>query len=365
MEFSGSLGDLGLFIPLVVGMTVTCGLAIGPVLIWAGIMNILTGWYFRQPVPVQPMKAIAAVAITEELMRGELVAAGLGMGLILILLSGVIGRVNEFIPKAVVRGIQLGIGLKLATKGAQWISALPAIGWDGIIIAVPVILILLGTKKINQPVLVYLFLAGLGLLFIKHPAELTGYHLEWPVIMPVWPKLADWPGGLVKGVLPQLPLTVLNSVIALCALSGDYFPGRGLKPNKVVLSVGIMNLVCVPFGGVPMCHGAGGLAAQYRFGARTGGSVMMLGVLKLFVGLFFGGVLLDLLRHYPTAVLAPMLIFAGIELAKSARDVMEDKKGIMVALITGIFIIGVNTWAGFLAGITASMVLGVQPKRVK
>ena len=102
-----------------------------------------------------------------------------------------------------------------------------------------------------------------------------------------------------------MPLTILNSVVALCALSSEYFPGKGVGPRKVAVSVGLMNLLCVPLGGIPMCHGAGGLAAQYRFGARTGGSVLILGFLKIMIGVCFGGALLGLLQSYPVAVLGP------------------------------------------------------------
>jgi len=153
MEFSGSLGDLGLFLPLVVAMTVSCDLNIGVILILAGLMNILTGLLFRQPIPVQPMKAIAAVAITEGLVQGELVAAGLLMGVLLLVFSGAIEKINNFIPKPVVRGIQLGIGLKLAFKGAAWISKLSFIGWDSFLIAVAIICILiflLGLRERRQ-----------------------------------------------------------------------------------------------------------------------------------------------------------------------------------------------------------------------
>jgi len=135
MEFSGSLGDIGLFLPLVVAMTIACDLNIGIILILAGLMNLVTGLLFRQPIPVQPMKAIAAVVITEGLVQDELIAAGLLMGILILVFAGVIDRINRFIPKAIVRGIQLGIGLKLAVMGVIWVSKLTLFGWDSIIFA--------------------------------------------------------------------------------------------------------------------------------------------------------------------------------------------------------------------------------------
>lgn len=360
MEFSGALGDLGLFLPLVVAMTMACCLDMGVVLILAGAMNIFTGWLFRQPIPVQPMKAIAAVVITEGLAREELAAAGLFMGILLLVFSGVIRPINRLIPKPVVRGIQLGIGLKLAAQGAGWVARLPLIGWDSILIAVAVICFLLFLLDRKQPALLYVFLTGFLFLYFEQPQVFSALRILWPEIYFHWPSASSWGGGLLKGALPQLPLTLLNSVVALCALSAEYFPGKGAQPGRVAASVGMMNLLCVPLGGIPMCHGAGGLAAQYRFGARTGGSVIILGVLKIMAGLLFGGALLGLLQSYPMAVLGPMLIFAGIELARSSKDVVGNTPGLTVALVTAAFIVGVNTWVGFLAGSGISLAYSVR-----
>lgn len=350
-EFSGSLGDLGLFIPLVVGMTITMDLDMGVILILAGLMNILSGWLFRQPIPVQPMKAIAAVAITEQLTQNELVAAGLLMGVLIFALSGVADRINRLVPKAIVRGIQLGVGLKLAAKGAAYVGALPVIGWDSIVLAfgLAAFLLFMVTRR-RQPALLYVFMLGFVVMALDRPAVYGDLHMTLPDLRWHWPEASAWAGGFLKGALPQMPLTILNSVIAVCALSADYFPGRGIAPRRMAASVAIMNLVSVPLGGIPMCHGAGGLAAQYRFGARTGASVVMLGVVKVAVGLVFGGALLSLLTAYPMAILGPMLVFAGIELARSARDVAANTSHLTIALVTAAFIIGVDTWMGFLAG---------------
>jgi len=363
MEFSGSLGDLGLFLPLVVAMTIACDLNIGVILILAGLMNVFTGLLFRQPIPVQPMKAIAVVVITEGLVQDELIAAGLLMGVALLIFSGIVDQINRFIPKPIVRGIQLGIGLKLAAKGAEWVSELAIIGWDSITFAIIVICFLLVLANRKQPALLYIFLIGFVILYFKQPNIFSSISISWPKFYWHWPSQSAWNGGLFKGALPQIPLTLLNSVVALCALSSEYFPGRGVQPRKIAAGIGLMNLLCVPLGGIPMCHGAGGLAAQYRFGARTGGSVILLGALKIAIGFLFGGALLGILQSYPMAILGPMLIFAGVELARSSKDVVGDPKGLTVALITAVFILGVNTLAGFLAGLSVSMVYLMQSWR--
>jgi len=350
-EFSGSLGDLGLFIPLVVAVALSSNMNLGVILVAAGLMNILTGYWFRQPIPVQPMKAIAAVAITNSLTQGDIVAAGLGMALLLTLLSasGSIGLIHRYIPNALVRGIQLGVGLKLAWKGLQWVGELPVWGLNSIVMSAAIGLLLLFFLVRKIPGLLFVFIAGFMLVYLEHPALFSQLSFSLPTVALVLPTAAEWKVGLLQGSLPQLPLTLLNSVIAVCALSADYFPNRGIKPNRMAASVGVMNFICVPFGAIPMCHGAGGLAAQYRFGARTGGSVLMLGIMKLVLGLCIGGFLLQVLQSYPYAILAPMLVFAGIELAKSAF-LLKDKKEVFVALITAIGILGANTLVGFLLG---------------
>jgi MFS superfamily sulfate permease-like transporter len=96
------------------------------------------------------------------------------------------------------------------------------------------------------------------------------------------------------------------------------------------ISVALMNLVGGWFGAMPVCHGSGGLAAQHRFGARSGASIIILGTFKIILGLFFGETLVGLLFWYPKSLLGIMVIAAGLELAKvgqslnhGARDLWE------------------------------------------
>lgn len=350
MEFSGSLGDLGLFIPLVVSMTIACGLDIGVVLILAGLMNVATGYLFRQPIPVQPMKAMAAVVIAEGLSHHELAAAGMAMGAVLLVLSFFTDKITRFVPKAIVRGIQLGVGVKLAVNGLSYLQGLPFWGIDSVSVAVLLTGILIVSFRSKQPVLLYVFLAGFLVQYVRFPEAFSTIQITLPHFRFYWPYPSAWVSGFLKGALPQIPLTLLNSVVAVCALSADYFPGQGIPPKKMAASVGWMNLICVPLGGIPMCHGAGGLAAQYRFGARTGGSVIILGVLKIAAGFIFGGALLGLLRTYPMTVLGPMLIFAGIELSKSSGDAFKRPLDAMICLVTAGCIVAFNAFTGFFVG---------------
>ncbi len=356
-EFSGSLGDLGLFIPLVVAMAINCQLDLGIILIFAGLMNVVTGFMFNQPIPVQPMKAIAAIAITESLTKGDLAAGGILMGLIILLASLFIDKINTVIPKAIVRGIQLGLGLKLVSKAATDILKASFFGWDSIFIAIIVIVVIILFAERRIPILLYVFIFGFFCLWFKNGAASFSFSLSYPNFTFIWPEISQWQKGLLKLSLPQVPLTLLNSVIAVCALSAEYYPKKAISPSRMARSVALMNILCVPFGGIPMCHGAGGLAAQYKFGARTGGSVIMLGLAKIIIGLLFGGLFINVLQMYPKVILSALLIFAGLELAKSSKDSFGNMKDIFLVLLTTGFILGVDTGIGFLVGCAGSIVI--------
>lgn len=365
-ELSGSLGDLGTFLPLSVAMALACGMDIGLIFIFAGLMNMFTGWWFRQPIPVQPMKAIAAVAIAEGLSTGAIAAAGMIMGVAVFALAllGGVDRIVRAIPKPIVRGIQAGVGIKLAWTGMVWLADLPAIGWDSWILALLVGILVAFVAGRSQPILLYVFLAGFALLALDHPSAYQNLSLDLPAFTLATPVAAEWWSGLTRGAIPQLPLTLLNSVIAVCALSADYFPGRGVEPKRMAASVGLMNLACVPLGGMPMCHGSGGLAAQYRFGARTGGSVIMLGAMKILAGLLLGGVLLTTLSEYPVSILAVMVIVAGFSLSRAAGDSLRGRAGVIVVAMA-IAIVVLNTLAGFLVGCTFAVAFALLDRTIR
>ena len=371
MELSGSLGDLGTFLPLAVAMAVTCGLDLGVILICAGVMNVLTGFVFRQPMPVQPMKVIAVVAIAQQLTVGDVAAAGLitGVALVVLAATGGVDWACRWIPKPVVRGVQLGVGIKLILTGLEWIFTvdvspsgvdivqhMPWLGWNSIVVGIVVAAVFLLPIARRGPGLLFIFAAGFAVIYLVDRQAYSQIGLSWPRFAMVIPSPEQWRIGLVQGAIPQIPLTLLNSVIAVCALSADYFPGRGAQPRKVAVSVGLMNLLAVPWGGMPMCHGAGGLAAQYRFGARTGGSVIMLGGLKIIAGLLLGGSLVVLLDVYPRSILCVMLGLAGLMLASAARDTARGWP-LVIVLVTAVPILMFNTLIGFATGIIGVLIV--------
>lgn len=357
-ELAGAFGDLGTFIPLTVAMALATGLDFGWMLVAAGLMNIATGLLFRLPIPVQPMKAIAAVAIAEGLSSGAVIASGwvMGAALTLIAVTGLLPIIDRLVPRPVVRAIQLGIGIKLTLTAAQWLGPLPMLGSDSILITLMVSTALLIAAIRNWPLILPVFIAGFFLLACHEGSAYAALRLEPPA--PTWllPAGNDWQEGLIYGTLPQLPLTLLNSVLAVCALSSDYFPKQPISTKRMALSVGLMNLVCVGWSGLPMCHGSGGLAAQYRAGARTGGSVIILGSIKVIAGIAFGVSLLPLLQAYPTAILAPLVAFAGLSLAQTAFLKTRPHGWIVVLPAVGVIVL-TQTLYGFVIGMLLTAVI--------
>lgn len=358
-EISGALGDLGTFIPLAAAISIVNGMDIGAILLFAGLFNVITGVLFGLPIPVQPMKVIAAVVIAEGLSSSETAAAGLLAGAIVFFLGAtkLTEKLESVVPRAVVRGIQLGVGAKLFIKGISFVSASPVWGADSIVVAallVAAVAISLRFAKI--PTALLLFSVGLGLIVIAQPQAISAFSISFIKLQTIVPSSQDWLNGLIYGAIPQIPLTLLNSVIAVCVLSGDLFPDKRIPTSRMAISVGAMNLIGCWFGGMPLCHGSGGLAGQYRFGARSGGSVVMLGLGKIVIGLFFGVSAMWILNAYPLSVLGVLLLFAGIELAKPARD-QRTILAVSVVIATGVGIVLFNTMIGFATGMVLDMII--------
>ncbi|CAB9510868.1 Molybdate transporter [Seminavis robusta] len=419
-EISGSVGDLGTFIPLAVALARQNAIALAPTLFWAGFANVMTGCAWDVPMGVQPMKAIAATAIAHELTnKTQVTIAGIFMGLFMIALSITKGieLVNWLVPTPVVSGIQMGVGINLAIRGLvmiqglSWWSEIDCIGL-ALIVALACLYLLREpttpapttttttsneneesnsrkTSSAPPPRPVGLYLFGLGLvlamfhlLFAQATTADTTPQGWQPII--VWALQGatwdDWKRGLLQGALPQLPLTTLNSVVSVCCLAHNLYPEKRktttdtdavVSRREVSLSVGFMNLILCPLGAMPCCHGAGGLAGQHKFGARHGASVVFLGGCKMILALLLGKYLLKVLEALPTSILGLMLVVCGHELAvmgwtvlakehqSSAEQGNIPRKGVVVALLTVIVDVGLHkTHYAALTGWIAYMVYG-------
>jgi len=366
-EIAGSLGDLGTFLPLLVGMAAQNGLDFAAALFFAGLFNVVTGLTFAIPMAVQPMKAIAAVALTEGLTAAQIVASGATVSAVILVLglTGLVDRLNRAVPKSVVRGLQLALGLSLLMKALQMVAGTRTwVGPDSYLTGALAAMLVMGlffSRRI--PAALVLFAVGLALAVWKQP-EVIG-SLGLGLSLPGWapPGWGDFVSSFGRAAVPQIPLTTLNSVIAVCALSVDLFPDRAAAPRRVAVSVGAMNLLGAWFGAMPMCHGAGGLAGQHRFGARTNGSILFLGVVKMAVAVALGSSLVALCQAFPASVLGVMLAFSGLELALVTRDQTRRSEAFPM-LVTAGACLGLNNMAlGF--GVGLALTWFVRAARVR
>eukprot|EP00658_Telonema_sp_P-2_P017130 TRINITY_DN16631_c0_g1_i1.p1 TRINITY_DN16631_c0_g1~~TRINITY_DN16631_c0_g1_i1.p1 ORF type:complete len:450 (-),score=58.67 TRINITY_DN16631_c0_g1_i1:185-1534(-) len=372
-ELSGGLGDLGTFLPLTTYLAATHGIHFGAALVWAGVFNLLTVLWFDVPVAVQPMHTICAVAISQKLENEVIAGAGMFVALsaLVLGLTNMIDHIERYVPLAVVRGIQLGLGMGLVVKGitdknhGAYVHDTDGnkvwVGQDSILVSIVfVALIFVSYKSQRLPSALILFIYGLVVAGMRSEQAVT-LGVDLALVSPSWHQFGQ---GVLQAGLPQLPLTLLNSVVALSLLAKDLYPSRdAVSTQRAALSVGGCNLVFVWFGAIPSCHGAGGLAAQHRFGARTAVSMLFLGVIKLSSGLLFGSSLHELCGHFPACVLGVLLSFSGVELAVAAvrnqNFSHENEREMIVLLVTAGFEMALKSGVAFIAGCAVALLLAL------
>lgn len=353
VELAGSFGDLGTLIPFVVGYIVVMKIDPLGILFMFGLSELVVGLYYKTPIPVQPMKAIggAAIASGGAMSAGMICGAGLFTG-IFWLLVGVTKTVNiatKLASKPVIRGIVLGLGLMFVTEGIRMMLVSPWLGGLALVLT----FVLLTWQRF--PAMFALLLLGAGATWVLDPAKASQLlaippHFRLPEFTFTRMNWGDFVKGSLLLAIPQLPLTIGNAVIAIRAENNELFPDRPVSDRMMAVSQGIMNLATAPFGGIPLCHGAGGMAGHVRFGARTGGSLVMLGGIVMILALFFSQSVGLLFQIFPKAVLGVILFFAGAELAITTRDIGSRKEDVYVMLVVAGFAMW-NMGAAFLAGV--------------
>ncbi|MCP4629565.1 MAG: sulfate permease [bacterium] len=386
LEFAGSLGDLGTLLPLAIGLILINGLSPTGLFISVGLFYILSGSYYGVPIPVQPMKVIGAYSIATAMTGSQITASGLLIGIILLVIgtTGAITFIGRYIPKSVVRGVQLSTGTLLMVQGIKFMlgtsklqmlqqSAEPFLMLDsigplpiGIIIGTAaglLTLLLLDSKKIPAGLVVVSGGLVLGLLFGNHETlDKVKPGIYLPQILPFgWPTRADFTFALFALVLPQIPMTLGNAVIAYADLSKDYFgkySGKVTYPAACI-TMGLANLFSSCIGGMPLCHGAGGLAAHYRFGARTGGSNLIIGLIFMLLAVLLGPHTLSAVNLIPMSILGVLLLFAGSQLGLTIIDLQGRKEYFVVLVILGITLAG-NLAAGFIVGTAVAHILSME-----
>lgn len=351
-ELAGAFGDLGTDVPLLLGMLIASGLDPASVLITFGALQVVTGLVYRMPMPVQPLKAVAAIVITQRVAPEVLHAGGLVIGALMLLLtvSGLLTWIARIVPHPVVRGLQLGLGLQLALLAIR--DFIPSLGVPGYLLAMlsaAIVAALIGNRRWPPA----LFVIALGIAFAiatAPPGSGTGAGVGFALPrlhVPQWGHMAT---GLLLLALPQLPLSIGNSILATQQLAADLFPDRPpLSARRIGLTYGLMNLASALLSGVPVCHGSGGLAGHYAHGGRTGGSVVIYGALFLAAGLLASGAFRAIVLAFPQPMLGVLLLVEAVLLIRLLRDLPLDRApGLAVAI--GVGLVAAFTPYGYFTG---------------
>jgi len=336
-ELAGAFGDLGTLIPFVVGYITINHMDPAGILVGFGVFKLWAGFYFKTPVPIQPMKAIGTAAITQggAITPGAIFASGLFTGVVwgFMGLSGAVSWIEKITRRPVVQGIVLGLGLGFVVEGVKMTQG------DLLLAAIAGAMTLLLLSYPRLPAMLALLVLGAGVALVREPTLLAdlarmSFHFRLPTTglsQIGWNDLAT--GVLVLG-LPQLPLTLGNAIISTVEENNTHFPDRPITVKAVAVDHAALNLVGTALGGVPMCHGAGGMAGHIRFGAKTGGALVILGSLVLFVGLFLADSVATLFKVFPPVILGVILLFGGLELAAGGRGGASSKEDRYIIYLT-------------------------------
>ena len=362
-EWAGSFGDLGTDLPLLVGMVLATDLDAASVFAVFGLLQIATGLVYRLPMPMQPLKAMAVLVISGGATAGVLAGGGLVIGATMLLLaaSGALRWVAARIPLSVVRGIQLGLGLSLASLALRsYVGAHGAPGYLLAAVAFAVLVALWGNRRLRAGLVV----VGVGLVYalvwrldLDRLGAGIGLHLPQPRV----PSAAEIAAGAVLLALPQLALSLSNSVIATERTIRDLFPERRIGVGRIGATYGLVNLVAPLLGGVPACHGCGGLAGHYAFGGRTGGSVVIYGSFYLVTGLLLSGALNQVVEAFPLPVLGVVLLAEAVTLMRFLGDQAGSGRDFAIALLVGALAFGLPQ--GYLVGLVVGLLLNYLPVR--
>ena len=344
-ELAGSMGDFGTLFPLAIGYIVICGLNPAGFLVMMGLANILSGLVYRIPMPIEPMKVLAVVAIAQQWSPSMVYASGFAMGAIWLFfaLTGIMGWIAKITPLSVTRGIQAALGALLAVEAFKMLSTWWTLGIASIII------VLILRKNRYAPAALVLIILGMAIAVMG--GHIRGVASPGLNVLPFTRFTLNevWQTLLLAG-FAQIPLTATNAVIATSSLIKSYWPEKPVSERQLSLNMGIINLIAPFFGGMPLCHGAGGLAGQYYFGARTGGTNIIEGVLEIGLGLFFATSIAGLFSIFPLSIIGAMMLLVGIELTKFAKDIRLNKDLLPMGatLIVSVF---TNMAYGFLTGL--------------
>ncbi|WP_049939673.1 putative sulfate/molybdate transporter [Natronomonas pharaonis] len=331
-EVTGAIGDSVTVLPLVVALGLLTPASLPHLLAGFGVFQVIWGLYYGVPLSVEPMKALAGLAIAGTLSHGGLVAAGLVAGGVLLVAgrTGSLSWIQQFVGEPVVRGVQFAVACLLVVAAVDLVAGSVGIAAAGAGLALVVALV-----SRNAVALVVL---AVGAVWAATAGGIPA---------PAAPSLELFPAGgptlsvgAIEGLLAQLAMTVGNAAVATSLLLSDLYDAE-ISPDRLADSMGAMNLAAVPLGAVPMCHGSGGLAGKHAFGARTGTA-------NLVAGGFYAGLALvaGLLAAFPMALLGVLLVVVAASLSRVAFT--KTDRRLFVAGVGGLAVV-TNVAVAFVA----------------
>ncbi|MCM2279946.1 MAG: hypothetical protein NDJ89_17875 [Oligoflexia bacterium] len=355
----GAFADGAVLFPLLAALSLQRGFSGAALLASAGLAYLASGWLFRVPLSVQPLKSIAIAAVSLGASALEVRIAGAFLGAFcLALLVLDVEAIARRVPLALIHGIQLSLGVLLILQG------LKAAG-DGNPRLLAALLLTLGFfewlkgRFTGFPLLGWVATLGLGW------AVFAGWGKPVPAVRMAAEGERLRPGLIAALVLPQLALTLANSVLGTRNVVERYFGAAGgrVTVRRLLLSIGAGNLVAAAMGGMPFCHGSGGVTAHYRGGARhwrmswfIGGGLLVLGAIHFARG--------GLALAYPPELMGTLLLMTGVFHLSLARESLAlggrsrwgllamagavlATRNLLWALAVGVlFELGAGTWAG-------------------
>jgi len=346
-ELAGSMGDFGTLFPLAIGLIAVCGMDPTALFVMIGLTNIVTGIIYRLPMPVEPKKVVSVAAIAQGWTASMVVASGVGLGIIwfVVVVTGALRKLIQVTPVYLIRGIQLTLGITLGWQALKMIAPKPWLG----VLAVGIILLL--RKNRYMPAALAIMALGIGIMAFRGSLV---QHLSFGITLPqfsvpVWSEV--WRAMVVAG-FAQIPLTITNAVLATATMIRELFPEKAVSESKLMLNMSAMNIASSFLGGMPMCHGSGGLAGQYYFGARTGGANILEGLIEISLGVFLGQSLLGVLTAFPMPLIGGMMLMVGVQLV---RPVLALRRwSLHLALLTTAVSIATNMAVGFTVGLAGT-----------
>jgi hypothetical protein len=338
-DVTGAVGDSVTVVPVVVALAALSDVALAPVLVWFGVAQVVSGFQYGVPVSVEPMKALAALAIAGSLSASGLAAAGLLVGAVLLVAgaAGVLSRIDHLLSQSVVRGVQLAVALVLLETAV-------GLGAQNLALAGVALLVGAGVAVVSLRASA-LAVVGVGAAIAL--AETGGVSPTVPALsltLPTTAVVLDY--ATIQASVGQLAMSVGNAAVATALLLDEYFDADATA-DDLAASMGVTNLVAVPFGAIPMCHGSGGVAGKYAFGARTAAANVVIGAGYVVAAVFAVGVV----AAFPMAMLGVVLAAVAVQLAHTSLD--TDSYGLTVAV--GVLGLLVGVGVAFVAGLLVDL----------